>query len=198
MAIAHTKLPGLDQAQILSIVEPVLATHRVDGVELVFRGEKGGKVLLLTIEKPGTQRTGEGITIDLCSEISHKLSLAFDEVDAISGNYRLEVGSPGVERHLYQKEDYQRFAGQEIKVKLFERSSTVGFSGQKVLSGVLFGLDDQGRVLLETDQGNVPLTFEEISSARLVFNWNQPKRKMGRAKRPAGSGPKPRTTKREQ
>jgi ribosome maturation factor RimP len=151
---------------------------------------------MLTIEKPGTKRTVDGITIDLCNEISRKLSLAFDEAEAISGDYRLEVGSPGVERQLYLKEDYQRFAGQELKVKLHEASTHEGFIGQKTVRGTLFGLDEEGRVLLETDHGNVPLTFDEISSARLVFSWNQPKRSTGRAKRPSGSGPKPRTTKR--
>jgi ribosome maturation factor RimP len=200
MSIAHTKLPGLDEAKILAMVEPVLATHREDGVELVLRGERGGRVLMLTIEKPGTQRTGEGITIEICTEISRKISEAFDESDAIPGNYRLEVGSPGVERQLYLKEDYERFAGQEVKVKLNEPSTREGFIGQKTIRGTLFGLDEEGRVVLETDHGTIPLPFSEISVARLVFSWNQPKRKMGRqnstGRRAAGSGAKPRTTKR--
>lgn len=195
MAIAHTKLPGLDQEKVLALVEPVLSTHRVDGVELMFRGDRDGKVLVLTIEKPGTQRTGEGITIDLCTEISRKLSELFDEAEAIPGNYRLEVGSPGVERQLYVAGDYQRFAGQEVKVTLVDPSEQEGFIGQKTVRGTLFGLDEGGRVVLETDHGNIPFLLNEISSARLVFNWNQPKRSSGRRRRP-DSGAKPRKMKR--
>lgn len=195
MSIAYKKLPGVDEAKLLALVEPILATHRVDGVELIFRGDRGGKVLVLTIEKPGTQRTGDGITIDLCTEISRKISLGLDEADILPGNYRLEVGSPGVERQLYSRADYERFAGQEIKVKLHEASTFEGFVGQKTIRGNLFGLNEAGLVVLETDHGAISIEMESISSARLVFSWNQPKRSAGR-KRPIHSGAKPRTTKR--
>lgn len=188
MTIAHTRLPGLDAPKVLAIVEPVLASHGVDGVELEWRGDKDGKVLVLSIEKPGTQRTGDGITIDLCSEISRELSAAFDETDVIGGRYRLEVGSPGVERRLYLPDDYRRFAGQEIKVTLSTPSEIDGFLGQKTIRGTLFGFDEGGRVVLETDHGQITLSLDEISNARLVFNWGNPKRKTGRARRPTSAG----------
>src|SRR5690606_18370122 len=111
---AHTKLSGLDQEKILALVEPVLSAHRVDGVELIWRGDREGRVLSLTIEKPGSKRTGDGITLDLCTEISRNLSAAFEETDVISGTYRLELGSPGVDRPLYLEDDYRLFAGQQI------------------------------------------------------------------------------------
>jgi ribosome maturation factor RimP len=188
MTIAHTKLPGLDAPKVLAIVEPVLAAHRVDGVELMWRGDKDGKVLVLSIEKPGTQRTGDGITIELCTDIARALSEAFDETEVIGGRYRLEVGSPGVERRLYLADDYRRFAGQEVKVTLIEPIDVEGFLGQKTIRGTLFGLDEGGRVVLETDHGHITLSFEQITIARLVFNWGQPKRKTGRPKRPPGAG----------
>jgi ribosome maturation factor RimP len=196
MTIAHTKLSGLDQEKVLAIVEPILNAHRVDGVELIWRGDREGRVLALTIEKPGSQRTGDGITLDLCTEISRSLSAAFDEIEVISGHYRLEVGSPGVDRPLYLEDDYRRFAGQEVKVKLTEPSTLEGFVGQRMIRGTLFGFDETGRVVLETDHGNITLAFDQISSARLVFSWNQSKRSSGRRKRPHDSGEKRRTTKR--
>ncbi len=196
MTIAHTKLPGLDAPRVLAIVEPVLAAHRVDGVELLWRGDKDGKVLVLTIEKPGSTRTGDGITIDLCTEISRQLSAAFDETEVIAGRYRLEVGSPGVERRLYLPDDYRRFAGQEVKVKLSEPSELDGFVGQKTIRGTLFGLDDDGRMVLETDHGNITLSLDEISSAQLVFTWGQPKRASGRPRRQDGAGARRRNSKR--
>ena len=188
MTIAHIHLPGLDAPKVLAIVEPILATHRVDGVELMWRGERDGKVLVLSIEKPGTQKTGEGITIELCSEISRELGAAFDETEVIGGRYRLEVGSPGVERKLYLPDDYRRFAGHEIKVALSESSSIEGFVGQKTIRGTLFGLDEGGRVILETDHGQITLSSDQISNARLVFNWGQPKRQTGRPRHPTSAG----------
>lgn len=184
MPISHLRLPGLDEAKILALVEPVLSAHQVDGVELMFRGDRDGKVLILTIEKPGAQKTGEGITVDLCAEMSRDLSEKFDELDVIPGNYRLEVGSPGVERPLYLPSDYHRFRGQEVKLKLHEPSDKEGFIGQKTVRGVLFGLDPDGRAELSTDHGNLSFSLDEISSARLVFSWNQSGRSSRHKKRP--------------
>ena len=53
MPIAHEKLPGLDRERLLAVVTPILAAHRVDGVELVFKTDRSGWVLELTLEKPG-------------------------------------------------------------------------------------------------------------------------------------------------
>jgi ribosome maturation factor RimP len=191
MTIAYTKLPGLDDEKVRALVEPVLAAHHVDGVELIWRGDRDGKVLLLTIEIPGTQRTGEGITIDLCTDISRELSLLLDESDVVPDNYSLEVGSPGVERALYTRHDYVRFNGQDVKLKLTDALEEDGFAGQHSVRGTLVGIDDAERVLLQTDHGTLPIPLGSISSAKLVFSWNQPKRKSGHRKRPLDSGNKP-------
>jgi ribosome maturation factor RimP len=196
MSIAFTKLPGLDQEKLLALVEPVLLAHRVDGVELVWRGDKDGQILLLTIEKPGTIRTGDGITVDLCSEISRQLSAALDESELISSRFRLEVGSPGVERKLYLADDYKRFAGQEVKLKLVEPSTVEGFVGQGTLRGTLFGLNDEGLITLETDHGTLSVPLSSVSSAQLVFSWGQSKRSSRRPGRQVHNGSKTRTNKR--
>ncbi len=94
MTIAHVKLPGLDGERVRAAVEPILAAHRVDGVELVFKTDRAGWVLELSIEKPGERLPGAGITVDLCSDISREVSAALDVADCIAQRYRLEVGSP--------------------------------------------------------------------------------------------------------
>ncbi len=190
MSISHKKLPGLEEDKVLALVETVLAAHNVDGVELLYRGDRDGKVLILTIEKPGTKRTGDGITVDLCAEMSRELSEKFDETDLIPDNYRLEVGSPGVERPLYVRSDYERFAGQEVKLKLCEPSQLEGFLGQKTVRGLLYGLDKEGRVEVSTDHGNLSFGLEEIASAHLVFSWNQAGRSSRHKKRPPARNPK--------
>ncbi|HOU93678.1 MAG TPA: hypothetical protein PLU22_21655, partial [Polyangiaceae bacterium] len=63
MSIAHTHLPGLDRERLLAAVEPVLAAHGVDGVELRWRTDRGERVLELTLERPGVAEPGGGITI---------------------------------------------------------------------------------------------------------------------------------------
>ena len=167
MTIAHEKLPGLDRERVLAAVEPILAAHRVDGVELLFKTDRGGWVLELTIEKPAERLPGAGITVDLCSEISRELSAALDVADCIPHRYRLEVGSPGVERALYSAVDYERFAGQPAKLKLKQPRNS-----EYVITGVLNGLSPEQRILVQSERGElIELGLDEIDNGHLVFAW---------------------------
>jgi ribosome maturation factor RimP len=185
MTIAHEKLPGLDRERVLAAVEPILAAHRVDGVELLFKTDRGGWVLELTIEKPGERIPGAGITVDLCSEISRELSAALDVADCIPHRYRLEVGSPGVERALYSVTDYERFAGQPAKLKLKQARNS-----EYVISGTLSGLSPEKRVLIQTERGElVELSLDEIDNGHLIFDWKSAGPRSGgpkSARRPHG------------
>jgi ribosome maturation factor RimP len=167
MVVAFSKLHGLDADRVLAIVEPVLRAHGVEGVELIWRTDRGGWLLELTVEKPESRIPGMGITVELCSEISRDLSAALDVADVIPQRYRLEVGSPGLDRTLYAARDYARFAGQLARIKLKQP-----VEGQSVVRGTLHGLDDAGRVLLETERGELTLELADIDSARLVFELN--------------------------
>lgn len=167
MRIAHEKLDGLPRERVLAAITPVLTAHGVDCVELVWKTERGSRVLEVTLEQPGTKDPGAGVTLELCTEVSRDLSAALDVADCIPQSYNLQVGSPGVERALYLRDDYVRFAGQLARLKL-----KAPVRNQYVVRGRLNGLDDEGRVVLEDEQGElVTLDFENIDSARLVFEW---------------------------
>lgn len=172
----HEKLHGLDRDGLLRVVDPVLRAHGVDAVELIWRTDGRGRVLVLTVERPGSRIPGEGITLELCAEISRDLSAALDVSDIIPQSYRLEVGSPGLERNLYSAEEYQRFAGQAARIKLKE-----SIEGQRVHRGTLHGLDEDRNVLLDTERGVLRLDPESIESAHLVFDWNAHRSAAGRA-----------------
>lgn len=220
VTIAFVKLPGLPSERIVQLVEPVLRAHRVEGVELVWRSDRLGWLLELTLEHPEAKLPGQGITVDLCSEISRDLSAALDVSDLIGPRYRLEVGSPGVERALYRLDDYRRFRGQAAKIKLkrpyrmmddatdenpegsTEQASVENspvektpWTGQRVLRGTLGDVDPENRVTLETDVGIVSLELDSIESARLMFEW-QAKPRGSRPGRSTASGHKARGVKR--
>jgi ribosome maturation factor RimP len=172
MNVAHERLHGLDRDRIVAAVEPILSAHGVDAVELVWRTDRGEPVLELTIERPDARLPGAGITVDLCSEISRDLSAALDVADVIPGHYKLEVGSPGVERALYLASDYERFAGQLAKLKLRQPLP----DGQRVVHGTLQGLERAPggvhKVIFSTERGELQVALDEIESGRLVFDWN--------------------------
>ena len=166
MKFAYENLKGLDRDRVISVVEPVLQAHGVDVVELIWRSDQRGWVLYVTIERPGSKDPSLGITLDLCADISRDLSVALDVTDVISAHYRLEVGSPGVERSLYELHDYERFAGKQVKVKVRQP-----IDGQRVLRGELKGLDTEGHVVLDVEGQEHHLEPAQIESGRLWFDW---------------------------
>jgi ribosome maturation factor RimP len=166
MKIAHESLKGLDRDRLVSVVEPVLRAHGVDVVELVWRSDQRGWVLYVTVERPGSSDPSLGITLDLCADISRDLSAALDVAEVINARYRLEVGSPGIDRVLYDESDYDRFVGKQAKVKVREP-----VDGQRVLRGELAGRDADGRIVLAEDGKQHHLEPSQIESGRLWFDW---------------------------
>ena len=175
MQIAHERLKGLDRERVIAVVEPILRAHSVDGVELLWKTDTKGWVLELTIERPDSRLPGQGVTVDLCSEISRDLSTALDVADVIPQKYRLEVGSPGLERALYTSRDYQRFSGQLCRLKMKANEGR----GAQILEGTLQGLDDEGAVVLDTVQGVLNLELSAIDSGHLIFDWKVGQKKTG-------------------
>ncbi len=169
MQVAYEKLDGIDKERLHAVLEPVLLAHGVQAVELIWRTDDRGWVLVITLEKPDLALPGEGITLDLCADISRDLSIAFDVDDLMPHKYRLEVGSPGLERALYQPQDYARFAGSHAKLKLREP-----ILGQSVIRTKLCGVDPDGNILIETEDGQRALAPDLILTGRLEFSWNKP------------------------
>lgn len=159
-----------------AVVLPILRAHAVDLVELVFKTERGGWVLRVTVEKPGSIEPGFGLTLDLLAEISRDLSSALDVSELIAQKYNLEVSSPGLDRPLFTLADYRRFAGKLAKVYLLEPAP----DGQRVLRGILLP-DDEDRITVEVDGRPVTVSFADISRGHLVFEMG------GSAKRPRAS-----------
>jgi ribosome maturation factor RimP len=132
----------------------------------------------------GVTEPGQGVTLEVCSRLSRDLSTAFDVHNLFDGQYRLEVGSPGLERRLYTAADYQRFRGKLAKLKLVQP-----VAGQSVITGKLAGVDAEGNVLLENDdapraeaatesgasdaRATRAIRFEQIRSGQLVVDWQE-------------------------
>jgi len=176
MNVSYEKIPGIDREKLHAALGPVLDAHGVECVECIWRTDRSGWLLEISIERAvssepagSTVPGGYGVTIDLCADISRDLSAALDVADCIPQRYTLEVGSPGVERALYVRRDYERFVGQAARLKL-----TAPRAGQAVIFGTLHGLDDRGAVLIETEKGELAsIELETIQSARILFEWKK-------------------------
>jgi ribosome maturation factor RimP len=135
-----------------------------EGFELVAAelvGSGPGAILRLVIDGP------EGVSLDDCSTVSRQASAILDVEDPITHAYTLEVSSPGLDRKLYNPDDYDRFAGCPVTVRM--RPS---YRAHRVVSGELVGLRDAS-VNLRLDTGEVlQLPFDEVFEARLQVDWD--------------------------
>ncbi|HEX5706864.1 MAG TPA: ribosome maturation factor RimP, partial [Pyrinomonadaceae bacterium] len=103
------------------------------GLELVhveFAGVGRTAALRIFIDKPG------GVTHEDCSEVSTHVGTVLDVEDIVPGSYTLEVSSPGLERGLYSRADFERFAGKLAKVK-----TRVPVGGQRNFRGRIVGVE---------------------------------------------------------
>ncbi|NMG34896.1 ribosome maturation factor RimP [Azoarcus sp. TTM-91] len=140
------------RVDIVSLIEQVVSGL---GFELVdFELSPKGRLLRVFID------IERGITVDDCATVSNQLTRVF-EVENVDYD-RLEVSSPGLDRPLKKKADFERFAGQEIQLR-----ASLPINNQRNFAGVLNGLRD-GAVVLTTDKGEVLIPFDEIEKARLV------------------------------
>ena len=124
------------------------------GYELVDLEASRSGLLRVFIDAPA------GITVEDCARVSNHLTRAF-AVENIDYE-RLEVSSPGLDRPLKRLEDFQRFAGRDVSVKL-----KLPRDGRRRFEGRLVGVEG-GKVHLDVEGQRQELAFEDIDRARLV------------------------------
>jgi ribosome maturation factor RimP len=138
----------------------VVPTIEALGFELVRLRLQGGRRPILQIM---AERPDGGIEVEECARISRAVSAVLDVEDPISGEYVLEVSSPGIDRPLTRLKDFERYGGYEVRVETEE-----AIDGRRRFKGVLEGVDD-GEVLLAIPEGTIGLAFELIGDAKLVL-----------------------------
>jgi ribosome maturation factor RimP len=116
-----------------------------------------GRTIRVFIDTPGKE---SGVDVEDCAKVSNQLSRVF-EVENIDYD-RLEISSPGLDRVVKKAEDFARFAGQEIQIKL-----RIPQGGRRNFQGELLGCKD-GKVGLRLEKDDVELEFNNIEKARLV------------------------------
>jgi ribosome maturation factor RimP len=148
-------------ARVASIVEPVLAGLGYRLVRIRISGFAGCTVQIMAERPDGT------MTIEDCEAASRALSPVLDVTDPIEGAYRLEISSPGIDRPLVRRSDFDRYAGHVAHVEM-----TAPIDGRKRFRGQLLGTDgDNARIRIEGsgDSSDVSLPIDDMSEARLVL-----------------------------
>jgi ribosome maturation factor RimP len=154
--------PGLG-ARVATIVEPVLEQLSFRLVRVRISGMDGCTVQIMAERPDGT------MTIDDCELVSRALSPVLDVADPIERAYRLEISSPGIDRPLVRRSDFERYAGNVVKIEM-----TVAIEGRRRFRGTLTGVDGDKARLHRADAApgedpDVLLPIEEMAEAKLVL-----------------------------
>jgi ribosome maturation factor RimP len=147
--------------RIAALAEPVLADlgYRLVRVKLI-----GGAVQIMA------ERPDGSFGIEDCAKFSRAFSPVMDVADVISGRYQLEVSSPGIDRPLVRAQDFEDWAGHEVRVDM-----AVPLAGRKRFKGELEGfVDGEVRLFIDNPEGGkekllIGVPFSDISEAKLVL-----------------------------
>lgn len=141
-------------------------------VELERAGNRARPVLRVRVDRPDSA-PGDGVSLEDCTRISRALEAYLDELETLPSNYVLEVSSPGVERPLVRRRDFERFAGQEVALKGYAPLAGRGRRLEGELLGLADTTDGEAVRLRLADGEEIEVPREAIARAHLVFRWNE-------------------------
>jgi ribosome maturation factor RimP len=154
--------PGLS-ARVATIAEPVIEQLGYRLVRVKVSGADGCTVQIMVERPDGT------MVVEDCETVSRALSPVLDVADPIDKAYRLEVSSPGIDRPLVRKSDFDRYAGHLVKIE-----TEIPIDGRKRFRGLLIGTEGEAARIRQDDAeageaAEILLPIEEMSEAKLVL-----------------------------
>jgi ribosome maturation factor RimP len=150
-------------ARVAAVAEPVLVGLGYRLVRVRISGLDGCTVQIMAERPDGT------MTVEDCETTSRALSPVLDVADPIDRAYRLEISSPGMDRPLVRRSDFERHAGHQLKVEM-----AVARDGRRRFRGVLTGVEGEAARIRRDDASpgeatEVLLPIEEMAEAKLVL-----------------------------
>ena len=146
--------------EVRDLAESVARRRSLRLWDVEMAGQPGRAIVRVMVDAEG------GIDLDTVAEVSEEISRGLDLKDPLSGRYTLEVSSPGLERTLKSPEHFRLSVGEKVTLKT--REPLVG-NGHRV-DGVIESADDTV-VHVDTGKEQVDVPYEQIKTARTVFEW---------------------------
>jgi ribosome maturation factor RimP len=151
-------------ARVAAVAEPVLAGLGYRLVRVRISGLAGCTVQIMA------ERPDGSMTIDDCEAISRALSPVLDVADPVDRAYRLEISSPGLDRPLVRRSDFERYAGNRVRIEM-----AVAVEGRRRFRGTLVGAEANAARLQREDAApgeptEVLLPIEEMADAKIVLS----------------------------
>lgn len=146
-------------AAIQALAEPILTERHLELVELTAHPRGGEQLIRILVDGVG------GVTIEQCAQANRRIGEALEQANLIEGRYTVEVSSPGLDRPLTTKRDFERAIGDELEVQAVSPDGKVRPS-----RGMLLAVQHEA-IVLKTPSGNVTLPFAEVRGAKKALRW---------------------------
>jgi ribosome maturation factor RimP len=148
--------------RVEQIAASVSSKAGIEFIHCEIAGSKRNPIVRLIIDKPG------GVTLEDCARISRDVEAILDSDDFIPTAYVLEVSSPGIERELYKLADFERFVGENARIKT---KQPVG--GQRNFSGRIVGVENGSIDFDDRTNGRVTIPSDSIVKANLMVDLSE-------------------------
>ena len=143
-------------SELIELFEPVITALGYEMLGIEYFKQKDGSLLRLYIDSDA------GITLDDCTRVNHQVIGVLDVHDPIKERYHLEISSPGLDRPLFTLKQFQRFLGQQVKIKLREK-----IDERRKFTGVIKAIEETA-VLVSEEGIDYLIPADVIDSAHLV------------------------------
>ena len=143
-------------SELIELLGPVVTALGYEMLGIEYFRQKDGSMLRLYIDND------DGITIDDCTRVNHQVIGVLDVHDPIKEKYFLEISSPGLDRPLFTLEQFQRFIGEKVKMKLREKVEE-----RRKIKGVIKAVEETA-VVVSDDGVDYLIPADAIDSAHLV------------------------------
>ncbi|MEM7019622.1 MAG: ribosome maturation factor RimP [Pseudomonadota bacterium] len=147
--------------QLSNLMGPVVEAMGYEFVGVECLPVHGHFTVRVYIDSP------DGILMEDCTQVSRQLSGVLEVEDPIESEYMLEISSPGVDRPLFSQAHFERFVGEQVKIKLIKP-----FEDRRNFTGLLKGWMDEN-VVVEVDGEEYQLPHTNIEKARLIPDWSK-------------------------
>jgi ribosome maturation factor RimP len=160
------------------LIEPIVADHGCELVDAETLGGQGAQVLRITIDTPECDGR---VPVGRCEDVSREVETSLDATEAMRGRYRLEVTSPGLDRHLGREKDFVASVGRDLKLE-----TRRPLDGRRRFRGRLLAFEEN-EVRMTVDGGEVAIPFDEVARANTVYEFSSADFGRGRSKPGAAS-----------
>lgn len=145
--------------EIKNLIHPLLNSQKIDLVDIELKGKSRTQILRIFIDING------GIFLDQCESLSREISDLLDTKDLISGSYRLEVSSPGLDRPLKTERDFQRNIGRKVKINHLTDGEEI-----KTTTGTIDQVDEN-MIVIEQNNHRFEIDISKILMAKILPAW---------------------------